>query len=167
ESSVHTLRITATTIEFLDNQENQVQIEYAPELVEGDRMPLYIEDLHRLGDPVKELDQLDPVTLLQYYYQLGERMAVYNWNSYVREEMKDQFTSGKYRNALRTARRVYTLYNIRGVHNLLVTQHLSANILHAMNKANFNTLCEEAKKGLEKENEHLVNQNIMLAGARV
>ncbi|CAG8464000.1 36801_t:CDS:2 [Racocetra persica] len=62
KSSVYTLRITTTTVEFLDNQGNQVQIEYASELVEGDRIPLYIEDLHKLGDPAKDLTNLKDKT---------------------------------------------------------------------------------------------------------
>ncbi|CAG8671218.1 16602_t:CDS:2, partial [Racocetra persica] len=66
------------------------------ELSEADRMLLYVKDLYKKGDlhvmldPIKEenwdqqidylcirlqLCQLDRVTLLQYYYQLEERMA--------------------------------------------------------------------------------------------
>ncbi|CAG8693081.1 871_t:CDS:2, partial [Racocetra fulgida] len=94
ESSVDTLRIKTTIVEFLDK--------YAPELVERERMPLYIEDLYRLGDPTRELDPI-------------ERQ---NW----KQEMD------------------YFCIRIQ--------------------------LCR-LDLGLEKENEHLINQDTMLAGAHI
>ncbi|CAG8770039.1 28914_t:CDS:1, partial [Racocetra persica] len=62
ESSVEYLRITDSTIEFLDRQEDQVPINLAPEINDdllGTRMPLFIEDLHRIGDPAKELCKVE------------------------------------------------------------------------------------------------------------
>ncbi|CAG8648929.1 17394_t:CDS:1, partial [Racocetra fulgida] len=137
-------------------------------------MLLYVQDLHKRGDSHKRLDpiegenwgqqmdylcirlqlcRLDRVTLLQHYYQLGERMAIYNWNTYARQEMKDRFTSGKYKKAVRTARRIYALYKIRGVHNLLVSDYISAHAILVMTKENFELLLEEATKGRDEEME--------------
>ncbi|CAG8700974.1 4669_t:CDS:2, partial [Racocetra persica] len=103
----------SNTIEFLDRQGDQVPINLAPEINDDlleTRMPLFIEDLHRIGDPAKELCkvegtswnqqmdylciqiqlcQLDRAILLQHYYQLGERLAMHNWDKEVKREMKD------------------------------------------------------------------------------
>ncbi|CAG8755122.1 17664_t:CDS:1, partial [Racocetra fulgida] len=177
-SSVDTLQITSTTIEFLDNQGDQVSVDFAPELrgepSEAERMLLYVQDLHKRGDshvmldPIEgenwdqqmdylcirlQLCRLDRVTLLQYYYRLGERMAIYNWNTYARQEMKDRFTPGKYKKAVRIARRVYTLYQIRGVHSLLISDYISAYAILVMTKENFELLLEEATKGRDEERE--------------
>src|SRR5690242_7275271 len=103
-------------------------------------MPLFIEDLHRIGNPMIEIEKaegenwsqqmdyvcirlqfcrLDRATLLRYYYQLGEKLAEYNWNAYAKKEMRDRFTPGRFKNALRVARRTFALYHVRGAHNLL------------------------------------------------
>ncbi|CAG8804647.1 13822_t:CDS:1 [Racocetra fulgida] len=180
ESSIESLCITDSTIEFLDRQGDQVPINLAPEINDDlleTRMPLFIEDLHRIGDPAKELCKvegtswnqqmdylciriqlcrLDRATLLQHYYQLGERLAMHNWDEEVKREMKDRFTYRSYKNALRITRRVYSLYYIRGAHNLLTTCHLSANILLEMNIGNFNVLLEEARLGSQREIEQLL-----------
>ncbi|CAG8581136.1 11030_t:CDS:1 [Racocetra fulgida] len=175
KSSVKSLRITDSTIEFLDRQGDQVPINLAPEinndLVET-RMPLFIEDLRRIGDPAKELCKiegtswnqqidylciriqlyrLDRTILLQHYYQLGERLAMYDWSEEVKREMKDRFTYRSYKNTLRITHRVYSLYYICDAHNLLTTCHLSTNILLEMNIENFNILLKEARLGSQKE----------------
>ncbi|CAG8634812.1 698_t:CDS:1, partial [Racocetra fulgida] len=175
-SSIDTLRINSTTIKFLDSQEDQVSVDFAPELrgepSEADRMLLYVQDLYKRGDSHERLDpiegenweqqmdylcirlqlcQLDRVTLLQHYYRLGERIAIYNWNTYTRQEMKDRFTSGKYKKAVRTARWIYAFYQIRGVHNLLVSDYISAYAILVMTKENFELLLEKATKRRDEE----------------
>ncbi|CAG8778186.1 4299_t:CDS:1, partial [Racocetra fulgida] len=116
ESSVESLCIIDSTIEFLDKQGDQVPINLVLEINDDlleTRMPLVIEDLHRISDPAKELCKiegtswnqqmdylciqiqlcrLDRTILLQHYYQLGERLAIYNWSEEVKREMKDRFT---------------------------------------------------------------------------
>ncbi|CAG8848687.1 16596_t:CDS:1, partial [Racocetra persica] len=53
-SLVDTLRITSTTIKFLDNREDQVSVDFVPELrresSEADHMLLYVKDLYKKGD---------------------------------------------------------------------------------------------------------------------
>ncbi|CAG8590910.1 11076_t:CDS:2 [Racocetra persica] len=147
ESSIKSPRITDSTIEFLDRQGDQVPINLAPEINDDlleTRMPLFIEDLHRIGDPAKELCKVE------------ERLAMHNWDEEVKREMKDRFTYRSYKNALRITHRVYNLYYICGTHNLLTTCHLSANILLEMNIGNFNILLEEARLGSQKEIEQLL-----------
>ncbi|CAG8703274.1 1236_t:CDS:1, partial [Racocetra fulgida] len=62
-SSVDTLRISSTTIKFLNSQGDQVSVDFAPELrgelSEADRMLLYIQDLHKRGDSHEMLDPIE------------------------------------------------------------------------------------------------------------
>ncbi|CAG8629711.1 17697_t:CDS:2, partial [Racocetra persica] len=141
ESSVESLRITDSTIKFLDRQGDQVPINLASEINDNlleTRMPLFIKDLHRIGDPAKELckvegTSLEPTDRLSLYsdstLSLGERLAMYNWDEEVKKEMKDRFTYRSYKNALR------------------ITQ---------MNIRNFNVLLEEARLGSQKGIEQLL-----------
>src|SRR5690242_13271136 len=62
EFSVESLRITDSTIEFLDRQGDQVPINIAPEINDDSLntcMPLFIKDLHQIGDPAKELCKVE------------------------------------------------------------------------------------------------------------
>ncbi|CAG8722572.1 15027_t:CDS:1, partial [Racocetra persica] len=62
ESSVESLCITNSTIEFLDRQRDQIPINLAPKINDDlleTRMPLFIEDLYRIGDPAKELCKVE------------------------------------------------------------------------------------------------------------
>ncbi|CAG8744342.1 12801_t:CDS:2, partial [Racocetra fulgida] len=145
ESPVALLHFTNNTIEFLNTPDIN------EDLMEN-QMPLFIEDLHQVGDPMKELCKIeDHATLFQHYYQLGERLAMHDWDEEVKKKMKNRFTYQSYKNALRITHHVYSLYYIRGAHNLLTTCHLSANILLEMNIENFNLLLEKAWLGSQKE----------------
>ncbi|CAG8589034.1 4496_t:CDS:2, partial [Racocetra persica] len=65
-------------------QENQVYINLVPKINEDlldNRIPLFIENLYQIGDSTREL--------CKHYYQLGERLAMHNWDEEVKGEMKD------------------------------------------------------------------------------
>ncbi|CAG8834723.1 10756_t:CDS:1, partial [Racocetra persica] len=155
---------------------DQVPVDFAPELrgepSEADRMLLYVKDLHKKDDSHVMLDsikgenwdqqidylcirlqlcRLDRVILLQYYYQLEEKMAIYKWNTYAKQEIKDRFTSSRYKKVLRIARRVYAFYQIHSVYSLLISDYISAYAILEMTKENFESLLEEAKKGRDKK----------------
>ncbi|CAG8836845.1 31717_t:CDS:2, partial [Gigaspora margarita] len=67
---------------------------------------------------------LNQITLLEYYYFLGEHL----------EE-----------------RRVYELYKVRGVHNILTVQHTTANTLNKLSVDDYSLLLSEAHKVREEE----------------
>ncbi|CAG8838274.1 40370_t:CDS:2, partial [Gigaspora margarita] len=112
-SHVATFHITNATIEFFNAQGNRVEVNFAPDPV---------KDLQRIGYPTMELEKvegedwkqqmdylciriqlcrLNRVILLQYYYLLGEKLAIYNWNAYAKYEMMDQFVTNKFKSAWR------------------------------------------------------------------
>ncbi|CAG8806940.1 18950_t:CDS:2, partial [Racocetra persica] len=134
-SSVKTLRITNDTIEFLDGQGEQVQVNFAPdinkELIEGDRIHLFIEDLHRIGNPMTEIEKVDGKNWSQQMDHLGEKLATYNWNAYAKEEIRDRFTSSRFKNALKVA--------------------------YLISTENINILLEEAQKGSQEEIEQMLD----------
>ncbi|RIB12416.1 hypothetical protein C2G38_2200736 [Gigaspora rosea] len=157
---VATLYVTDTTIEFFNAQGDRVEVNFAPDLAngssEGSQVPLFHEDLQRIGYLAIELEK---IMLLQHYYLLGERLAMYNWNAYAKQEMMNRFTANKFKGAWRITCRVFSLYQTRGVHNLLISHHLSANTLLVMTKEGFTSLFEEARRSHEEEIEFLIINN--------
>ncbi|CAG8809498.1 40831_t:CDS:2 [Gigaspora margarita] len=84
------------------------------------RIPLFHEDLQRIGYPAIEFEKvegedwgqqmdylciriqlcrLNQVMPLQYYYLLGKRLVMYNWNAYAKHEMMDRFAANKFKGA--------------------------------------------------------------------
>ncbi|KAF0478122.1 hypothetical protein F8M41_024101 [Gigaspora margarita] len=63
-----TLHITNATIEFFNAQGDRVEVNFAPDLAkgssEGSRMPLFHEDLQRIGYPAMELEKVEANALL-------------------------------------------------------------------------------------------------------
>ncbi|CAG8600184.1 263_t:CDS:2 [Gigaspora rosea] len=170
---VATLYVTDTTIEFFNAQGDRVEVNFAPDLAngssEGSQVPLFHEDLQRIGYLAIELEKVEGedwgsrwitfIMLLQHYYLLGERLAMYNWNAYAKQEMMNRFTANKFKGAWRITCRVFSLYQTRGVHNLLISHHLSANTLLVMTKEGFTSLFEEARRSHEEEIEFLIINN--------
>ncbi|KAF0332813.1 hypothetical protein F8M41_024216 [Gigaspora margarita] len=184
ESHVATLHITNATIEFFNAQGDRVEVNFAPDPAkgssEGSRMPLFHEDLQRIGYPAMELEKvegedwkqqmdylciriqlchLNRVMLLQHYYFLEERLAMYDWNAYAKHEIIDRFATNKFKSAWRITHWVFFLHQTRGVHNLLISHYLSANALLVMTKEGFTSLLEEAQRSREKEVEFLITNN--------
>ncbi|CAG8835463.1 16645_t:CDS:1, partial [Gigaspora margarita] len=146
-----------------------VEVNFAPDPAkgssEGSRMPLFHEDLQRIGYSAMKLEKVEGedwkqqmdylciriqlcrlnwVMLLQYYYLLREKLAMYNWNAYAKHEMMDRFATNKFKSAWRITHRVFSLYQTSGIHNLLISHYLSANALLVMTKEGFTSLLEEA-----------------------
>ncbi|CAG8472707.1 7394_t:CDS:2 [Dentiscutata heterogama] len=120
ESPAAVIHITDDIIEFLDGQGNPVKITMASDIngaaSSESRILLFYEDLQRIGDPILELEKPERDSWTQQIDYL-----------YIRLHLD----------------RVYRLYYTHGVYNLLVTCHLSANSLAAMNKEENVSLLEE------------------------
>ncbi|CAG8700911.1 12165_t:CDS:2, partial [Gigaspora margarita] len=101
---------------------DQIEIKFASDPAKGfseeSQIPLFYKDLQRIGYPAMELEKIERedweqqmdylciriqlcylnwIMLLQYYYLLGKRLAMYNWNTYAKYEMIDQFVANKFK----------------------------------------------------------------------
>ncbi|CAG8447668.1 4777_t:CDS:2 [Dentiscutata heterogama] len=159
-SLVATIHITDTTMEFLNDHNELVKINSSVnEFAEGELQRFrFSEDLQRLGDPALELEkpeeeswsqqidylcirlqfcQLDRIKMLKYYYLLGKRMAMFNWNAYARGKLRQRITQTRYKRMCQMARRTYELYQAQDAHNIITSLYLSANALGEMNPNRF------------------------------
>ncbi|CAG8852294.1 6554_t:CDS:1, partial [Racocetra persica] len=133
--------------------------------LEQARMSLYLNDLKRIDISTRSLEEvhgetwedqviyirdkmcqnrLDQVSLLQYYYLLGEWLEAQFWSSAARTFIRINFSISAYRYTWKAASRIYQLYYTRGTHNLLTVQNIIANALLRLSDKNFKALVEEA-----------------------
>ncbi|CAG8438505.1 4314_t:CDS:2, partial [Dentiscutata heterogama] len=133
-SHVATLLVTDAKIEFFNAQGDRVEVNFAPELAEGSsegsRIPLFHEDLQRIGYLAIELEKVDG----EDWGQQMDYLSMYNWNAYAKHEMMDRFEVNKFKGAWR------------------ITLGFSpSNALLVMTKESFTSLLEEAQRNREEE----------------
>ncbi|CAG8713658.1 7284_t:CDS:2 [Racocetra persica] len=146
------IRITNDTIMCYDHEGEPVSLILSEDLttipLEQVRMSLYLDDLKRTDISTRNKmhqNRLDQVSLLQYYYLLGEWLEAQFWSSAAKKIIQINFSTSAYRYTWKAALRVYQLYHARGTHNLLTVQNITANALLRLSEENFKTLVEEAR----------------------
>ncbi|CAG8712859.1 2469_t:CDS:2, partial [Racocetra fulgida] len=80
-----------------------------------------------------------------YHYYLGISLEAHFWNEGARKEVRKHFRPRKYHEIWKTTYRVYQLYSIRGLGNLLSSQHITPFVLFRMYDEDFSMLLEEAR----------------------
>ncbi|CAG8576567.1 5631_t:CDS:1 [Ambispora leptoticha] len=170
DTLVTEIRITNDTIMCYNREGEPVLFEFSQEIttisLEQARMSLYLNDLKRTDIPTRSLEEvhgetwedqviyirdkmrqnrLDQVSLLQYYYLLGERLEAQFWSPAARMFIRINFSISAYHYTWKAASRVYQLYHTRGTHNLLTVQNITANALLRLSDKNFKALVEEAR----------------------
>ncbi|CAG8764111.1 7470_t:CDS:2 [Dentiscutata erythropus] len=101
---------------------------------------------------------LDQISLLEYYYFLdeylevrGEHLEERRWSRNSRCFIKEKFSEEAFKYVWKSAMRVYKLYKVRGVHNLLTVQHTTTNTLKKLLINDYSLLLLEEHKVYEEE----------------
>ncbi|CAG8611019.1 11566_t:CDS:2 [Cetraspora pellucida] len=192
DTTVVEVRITQDNISCYNKEGEAVSLDFTEEITTGPlenaKMSFYLNDLWRMDTPTQSLievtgetwdeqvlylrnrirnEKLDPLTLLQCYYFIGERLAEKSWGTEARGKMRVIFTESGYHYAWKAATCTYRLFHTRGVHNLLTSSYISACALSKLSDENFEALVEEARVVREKELEMLLEGLTPFAGAQV
>ncbi|RIB07975.1 hypothetical protein C2G38_2212888 [Gigaspora rosea] len=94
---------------------------------------------------------LDQISLLEYYYFLGEHLEEKRWSRNSRCFIKEKFSKEAFKYVWKSAKKVYKLYKTQGVHNLLTVQHTTTNTLNKLSVNDYSLLLSEAHKVREEE----------------
>ncbi|CAG8831660.1 5499_t:CDS:1 [Gigaspora margarita] len=169
-SLVTEIRITNNSISCYNHEGEPVTFAFAQDItikpMEEARISLYLSNLNRIDIPSQVLEEvygktwddqivyirdklrenrLDQISLLQFYYFLGERLEEKSWSPEAKEFIKIKFSTRTYRYVWKAAKHTYQLYYARGVHNLLLVQNITAGALTKLSKENFDALVNEAQ----------------------
>ncbi|CAG8806378.1 8915_t:CDS:2, partial [Racocetra fulgida] len=130
------IQIIDNTIMCYNNEGDPVFFVFSEDittiLLEQARMSLYLDDLKRTDLPTRSLEEvhgkiwedqvtyirdkmrqnrLDQISLLQYYYLLGEWLEAQFWSSAAKKFIQINFSVSTYRYTWKAALRAYQLYN--------------------------------------------------------
>ncbi|RIB02140.1 hypothetical protein C2G38_2050292 [Gigaspora rosea] len=172
-TNVAEVRITATTIAFLNPQEEPAYLTFSQDITTNPfsrAMETYLADLRqteissRYPEPTPEGTCIEKLKSICTVINASNREQETDENPEVEEKLRQEIPGKKGKFALKTASRTYQLYQARGFFNLLGNKSITANVLYQMAEEDFQLLLREAREIRTEELSELLNESF--AGAQ-